>query len=104
MATLRAERTRKRRGKSNLLFRLVVVFLAVYLLFMLVQTQMQISQKKAEVESINTEIELMQSQINEINRLVSTETDSEYMERIAREQLGYISGDERVFVDINANQ
>ncbi len=81
-----------------------MAFIALYLLFMLVQTQMQISQKKAEAEGVSADIALMQSQINEINRLIGSETEAEYMERIAREQLGYISGDERVFVDINANQ
>ncbi len=103
MASLRVGR-KKRKSKVNLAFRAGIAFVAVYLLFMLVQTQMQISQKKAEVDGVNSEIALMQSRINEINRLMSSETEEEYMERIAREQLGYISGDERVFVDVNTNQ
>ncbi len=71
---------------------------------MLIQTQIQINHKSAEVEDLQAELQLTKSEINELERLSTAETDAEYMERIAREQLGYVSGDERVFMDINANQ
>ncbi len=71
---------------------------------MLIQTQIQINQKSAEVEDLQDELQMTKSEINELERLTTAETDAEYMERIAREQLGYVSGDERVFMDINANQ
>ncbi len=93
---------RQRRG--SLLLRLAVCFFVAYIIFLLIQTQIQINQKKSEVEALQAEVQLTMSEINELERIATAESEDEYMERIAREQLGYVSGDERVFMDINAGR
>ena len=39
----------------------------------------------------------------EIEEILSREDDSEYIERVAREKLGYAYPDERVYIDISGS-
>ncbi len=93
---------RIKKKKSSLLLKIALVVLAAYLLYAIVQIQLDVSRQKAQVSELQIESELLQSKINEQNRLMSNETEADYMERIAREQLGYTNAGERVYVDANA--
>ncbi len=91
-----------KKKKPHYFLILAVVCLVAYLLFLILDAQINAGQKKTEVTALEEQVALLESEINEATRLLSSETEEEYMERIAREQLGYAAAGERVYVDVNA--
>ena len=75
---------------------------AVYAAFTLVSLQLQIAEKKEEQALLQAQIEEQELRNAEIKALLESENSDDYVARIAREKLGYISPGERVFVDISS--
>ncbi len=71
---------------------------AVYAAF----TLLQIAEKKEEQALLQAQIEEQELRNAEIKALLESENSDDYVARIAREKLGYISPGERVFVDISS--
>lgn len=86
---------------SGWLIRIPVVCAAVYLLGLFVTGQFQMAEKKRELAEIEAQLS-QQAQTNaELERLMESGDQDAYIERIAREKLGYVRPDERIFVDIS---
>ncbi len=92
-------RRKKRVGLATKIF--VAVF-AVYAAFTLVSLQIQISAKREEQQALQGQIEEQSLRNAEIEALLDSEENDEYIARIARDKLGYVSPGERVFVDISS--
>lgn len=88
-------------GLSGLLLKAAVVLASVYLLVSFVTGQMQVAEKQKELDAVNLKLEQQTVQNAELQRLMESGDEDAYVERIAREQLGYARPDERVFVDIS---
>lgn len=61
----------------------------------------QIEKNRETIEALQDEIEYEQRRIEEIEELKGKVSSDEYIEKIAREKLGYIKQDEKVFIDIS---
>ncbi len=85
----------------SFLLRLALVGVAVYLLVAFVGGQMQVSQKKAQLAELETKVALVCEQNAELELLMSADDEDAYIERVAREKLGYTRPEERIFVDIS---
>ncbi len=92
---------KKKRRVSGLAKTATAVF-AVYAAFTMVSLQLQIAEKKEEQARLQAQIEEQELRNAEIKALLESENSDEYVARIAREKLGYISPGERVFVDISS--
>lgn len=93
---------KKRKGSVyRLLLRLAVAGAAVYLLVTFVSGQMQVTEKQRQLVEINALVERQAEQNAELERLMESGDEDAYVERVAREKLGYARPDERVFVDIS---
>lgn len=92
---------KKKRRVSGLAKTATAVF-AVYAAFTMVSLQLQIAEKKEEQAQLRAQIEEQELRNAEIKALLESENSDEYVARIAREKLGYISPGERVFVDISS--
>ncbi len=92
---------KKKRRVSGLAKTATAVF-AVYAAFTMVSLQLQIAEKKEEQARLRAQIEEQELRNAEIKALLESENSDEYVARIAREKLGYISPGERVFVDISS--
>ncbi len=92
---------KKKRRVSGLAKTATAVF-AVYAAFTMVSLQLQIAEKKEEQARLQAQIEEQALRNAEIKALLESENSDEYVARIAREKLGYISPGERVFVDISS--
>ncbi len=90
----------KRRKKPSL-FTLVMLILCAYLLVSIVTTRIEIYREKKTADIIERKIAETRLANDEIERMM-TDGESEYIERVARDKLGYASIDERVYIDINA--
>ncbi|MBQ4129519.1 MAG: septum formation initiator family protein [Ruminococcus sp.] len=80
----------------------VILIFAVYSVVTLANLYSQIGEKKNELELINDEIAIQEIKNEEMDELYnsSDEEFSEYIEKIAREDLDYIKQGERVFVNV----
>lgn len=96
-----AKSKRKKGSAYRLLLRLAVAAAAVYLVVTFVSGQMQVAQKQRELAELDAMVERQAEQNAELERLMESGDEDAYVERVAREKLGYARPDERVFVDIS---
>ncbi|MEG2677783.1 MAG: septum formation initiator family protein [Oscillospiraceae bacterium] len=102
MATKRemaAEKKKSRLKRRRKLVSCAAFFVCVYLVISIVSVQISIYKEKQTLAALQQKIEQRQMENDELNRVVS-DGEGQYIERIAREKLGYAAVDERVFVDL----
>lgn len=80
---------------SSFIFFLAVVYLAVSL----ISAQVELMTKKQEYESVVNQKERLEMEVRETQAMLDEEDDSVYIERIARERLGYANPGEKIYVD-----
>ena len=97
----------KAKAKKNTLLRVSVILFLLYVVISLVQIQGSIQfaaaalpQENAALEQQNEEQRIANK---ELERILSDGTEEEYIERIAREQLGFAYPEEQVLVDISGS-
>lgn len=92
----------RKKKKVGMLTKVLVAVFAVYATFTMVSLQFQISQKKEEQAELQAQVAEQTLRNAEVKALLESENSDEYVARIARDKLGYISPGERVFVDISS--
>ncbi len=92
----------RRKKRVGLATKIFVAIFAVYAAFTLVSLQIQISAKREEQAALRAQIEEQTLRNAEIEAILNNEDNDEYIARIARDKLGYVSPGERVFVDISS--
>lgn len=90
-------------GKSNKSFLLTLATVALlgYLVISMLSLQFQISDKTKEVESAKQDLASVQAENKELKELAREEDEKTYMERIARDVLGYVLPGESVYYDVS---
>lgn len=86
--------------KKNLIFKLAVLVFTIAVAARLVSLQVEIAQKRRELTVLQNQVEEQTGQNRELQELLDSGLNEAYMEKLAREKLGYVSPNERVFVDI----
>lgn len=98
-AAVAARRTR--REERSVFFKPAVWFaaicLVIYSLFTIFSQQVQIVQLRQEREEISAHMTEARRLNDEYTRLLASDNEAEYMEKIAIEKLGYAYPDERRF-------
>lgn len=91
----------KKKQKNNYSLVKTVIFVALIAFFgyTLITQQFAISEKKAELKSVNSKIEQAQAEKSELDQRLKTVNTPEYIEKVARNELGYAAPDEIVFMD-----
>ncbi len=94
---------KKKKVKGSLLLRFAILCLAVYIMAALINQQMQINEKKSQLESLQDQIQVQEVENEDLRHTIdANEKDgSEYAERVAREELDYAKTGERVFIIIS---
>lgn len=95
------ELKRQKSRKSILLSAAVFVF-AAYILVALVNQQMEIREKRQQLQTAKQQIQIQEVKNDDLEHALSTGTDNsgDYIERKAREELNYAKPGERVFINI----
>lgn len=88
-----------KRKKSPLAVVSVAVIL-VYLLFIAINQQKILNTKDLELNRIDSRIEDETKLNEELNKEKETIRSDEYIEKVAREKLGMVKKNQKVFVDI----
>lgn len=80
---------------------LTVAFAALvcYFVIALIGLQSDIREQKEQIADINAQADAQSADNRELNNLLNDSDLDSYVERIAREELGYVFPDERVYYD-----
>lgn len=97
---------KKKRKKRYILLYLAAIGFAFYAVITIINQNVQIAEKKAELSELQQQINVVeiQSQYLEKVRGYEGEQLSEYMEKIAKEDLGYVGEGERIFINVAGEQ
>ena len=94
---------RKKHFLSGLMLRAAAVCAGVYLIVGIVVNQVSISSKQQALDSVQQQLETQQAENEELERVLTSGSEEEIVERVARDRLGYARPDERVFVDVSGS-
>lgn len=100
MAKKRA-RVKKKRSPASVAGKLAVAAASVYLVVSFVGGQMQVAERQKELERVKTQVAVQEEANEQLRRMMEDGDTDAYVERIAREQLGFARPDEKVYVDIS---
>ncbi len=91
----------KRKKPIGILKILFIIF-AVHASFSLISLQLEISDRKQQIEEISSTIAEQKIENDELTELIEGSMQDENMAKIAREKLDYVMPGERVFVDTSS--
>lgn len=94
----------KQKGKiapGRLLAVVLVGLFVLYFIYIMIWQQVMLSKKNKEIDALEEKISAAAQQTEQLKEQLSSMEDPEYIERIAREKLGLVRPNERVFVDAN---
>ena len=100
-----ANPSRRRRKKKTLLggvFRLFFVLLLLSMLAAYISNQVSIRSKKAELQTLQEQVDQQKTQNEELQRILSGDSD-DVTEWVARDSYNYAAANERIFVDVTGN-
>lgn len=90
--------SKRGRSKSSLI---IMLGLMIYFGYKVVEQEKILYAKRNEMKVMNSKIEEEQTINKELQKQKELINSDEYIEKMAREKLGMIKSDEKVFVDIN---
>ena len=99
----------KRNGKVKIDLKKIIPITIIGVVFCifawtLIGQQIEISKKNKQISELNGKIEDMQDESDRLSKEVENLNNPEYIEQIAREKLGLVRPNERVFVDANKSE
>ena len=96
---------RKKRKKNTVLrtvFRLFFFLLLLSMLAAYISNQVAISSKRAELDTLNEQIDQQKTENEEMQRILSGDSD-QITEWVARDSYNYAAPNERIFVDVTGS-
>lgn len=83
----------------------VAVFaFCIYFVCMTFSQQKTINAKKRELEELNTQITAANNETESLREEYDSVSEPEYLERMAREKLGLVRPNERVYIDVSSGK
>jgi len=94
----------KKKAKRSLIFKLAFAVFFIYVAVSFTVMQVDIARRRDSLEAVRTEVK-EQTYINqELTNLLNSGENADYIMKIAREKLGLVLPDERVFIDYNRKE
>lgn len=100
MAKKKSASRKKPKQTKSFILTLALVLLVGYFIITIIGLQAEIHDRKEVKEQLDTEYEQILSENERLQAIVDSEDKSEYMEQIARQKLGFVMPNEKVFFDI----
>ena len=94
----------KQKGKivpGRLLVTVLAALFVLYFIYIMIWQQVMLSKKNKEIDALEEKVSAAAQQTEQLKEQLGNMEDPEYIERIAREKLGLVRPNERVFVDAN---
>lgn len=79
---------------------IAVLCVVTYLAISLISAQFDLMTKRQQLASLNQQQQRVEMETEDIRYILENETEAEYVERVAREKLGYANPNETVYKDI----
>lgn len=97
---------KKKRKKRYILLYLAAIGFAFYAVITIINQNVKIAEKKAELSELQQQINVVEIQSQYLEKVRGYEGKelSEYMEKIAKEDLGYVGEGERIFINVAGDQ
>lgn len=92
----------KKKHRKSFLLKLAGVVFALYIISTLVYLSFQISQSNQQLDRLKTQVTDQEEQNAQTKRVLA-QNDEQFMESVARNDLGYAKPSERIFVDASGN-
>ena len=99
--TSKKEKALLKAARIRRLLCLVLAAFCLYFVYSIIVIRVSLSREQQSLEIINKQIFEQRLLNEELERIVYSDGEFDYIERIAREKLGYAAIDERIFVDIS---
>ena len=93
----------KTKHEKSIIVRLLVLGVSVYMIITLTSLFGQLSKKRSELIERQEVLANMQLELDDLKTLLNEGTQSQIIEKAARERLGYVFADEEVFLDISGS-
>lgn len=93
---------KSKKGKRSLIKYIICFCFFTYVGYTFIMQQIVINNKKAELEAINEQIVIEESEKEALEEEKKTVNTPEYIEEVARTELDYAAPDEIVFIDATA--
>lgn len=81
--------------------RVIVIICLVYFSVTFVKQQFEINEYNVKINSIKQDIVDANHEIENLNETKEKANDSEYIEKVAREELGLVKPYEKIFIDVS---
>ncbi len=94
---------KKNRKNKSVLLRVLILGVCVYMIATLSGLWNTLNRSRKELENLKAEYAEEQNDIEELRAMLEDGSQSQIIEKAARERLGYIYPDEQVFIDISGN-
>lgn len=86
--------------RSSLVTKILILVLVVYATVTLVSLQSQVTEKNAEAEALQSQIDTAKQENLRLEQAIDALDTDEGVEDVARQKLGWVSDGEIVFFDI----
>lgn len=105
------KKTEKKRRSSHrkidikkLIAIIIGAAIVFYFAYTLVTQQISINKKNDEIKELESQVQAAEGESDKLKSELENLQDPEYIEKIAREKLGLVRPNERVFVDSNKSE
>ena len=90
--------------KRRRLFKVAIVCIAFAMIFKGIMQQPQIAENKKEIAMLKEQIEYEKERQVEIDEMRQRVNSDEYIEKVAKEKLGLVKNNVKIFVDVSSDE
>ena len=83
--------------KANILIRIVLVAIVIYMIFLLIHVRQQITATQAEIRTLTEEVADQTQTNTELTNAIENRDDPSFLKDVARERLDLVTPSDRVF-------
>ena len=94
---------RKTKKRRSIILKVLILGVCVYMIATLANLWTTLNSSKSQLALLKQQYEAEQNDIEELRKMLEDESNTQIIEKAARERLGYIYSDEQVFIDISGN-
>lgn len=98
------EKAQTEKRLFGLAVRIGLVCVCIYLCVSLVFAQIDIVSKRQQLENLTQQVAAQEAANTELQRTLDSGDEAAYMERIARDKLGYVLPGEHIYVDMSGTE
>lgn len=93
--------TKIKKKKKLRIINIVSVVFVLYFIYTLWDQQLQLNKYNSQIQMYNSDINSKSQLVEYYNNQKTSITSNEYIEKVARETLGYVKPYEKIFIDAN---